>query len=35
LYAITHPCARELLERRFAAMLQSLERVRQRHPELP
>jgi NAD(P)-dependent dehydrogenase (short-subunit alcohol dehydrogenase family) len=35
LYAITHPCARELLERRFNAMLQSLERVRQRHPELP
>lgn len=35
LYAITHPCARELLERRFTAVLQSLERVRQRHPELP
>jgi NAD(P)-dependent dehydrogenase (short-subunit alcohol dehydrogenase family) len=35
LYAITHPCARELLERRFDAVLQSLERVRQRHPELP
>lgn len=35
LYAITHPCARDMLEQRSAAMLRSLERVRQRHPELP
>lgn len=35
LYAITHPCAREMLEQRFDAMLKSLERVRLRHPELP
>lgn len=35
LYAITHPCARDLLEQRMTSMLQSLERVRQRHPELP
>jgi NAD(P)-dependent dehydrogenase (short-subunit alcohol dehydrogenase family) len=35
LYAITHPCARELLERRFTEMMESLERVRSRHPELP
>jgi NAD(P)-dependent dehydrogenase (short-subunit alcohol dehydrogenase family) len=35
LYAITHPCAQKLLEERSAAMLQSLQRVRARHPELP
>lgn len=35
LYAITHPCARDLLKSRFDAILASLERVRVRHPELP
>lgn len=35
LYAITHPCARELLKARFDAIMSSLERVRARHPELP
>lgn len=35
LYAITHPCARELLEQRFSEIMGSLERVRSRHPELP
>jgi NAD(P)-dependent dehydrogenase (short-subunit alcohol dehydrogenase family) len=35
LYAITHPCARELLEQRFNRVLTALERVRARHPELP
>lgn len=35
LYAITHPCARDLLKTRFDAILSSLERVRLRHPELP
>jgi NAD(P)-dependent dehydrogenase (short-subunit alcohol dehydrogenase family) len=35
LYAITHPCARDLLKTRFDAILNSLERVRLRHPELP
>lgn len=35
LYAITHPCARDLIEQRLSGMLASLERVRQRHPDLP
>lgn len=35
LYAITHPCARDLLKSRFDAIMSSLERVRVRHPELP
>ncbi len=35
LYAITHPCARDLLKSRFDAIMASLERVRVRHPELP
>lgn len=35
LYAITHPCAHDLLKSRFDAILSSLERVRVRHPELP
>ena len=35
LYAITHPCARDLLKSRFDAIMGSLERVRLRHPELP
>jgi NAD(P)-dependent dehydrogenase (short-subunit alcohol dehydrogenase family) len=35
LYAITHPCARDLLKARFDGIMSSLERVRVRHPELP
>ena len=35
LYAITHPCAHDLLKQRFDAIMGSLERLRRRHPELP
>ncbi len=35
LYAITHPCSRDLLKQRFDAILGSLDRLRLRHPELP
>jgi len=34
-YAITHPRARAMIEDRFRAIAQSIERVAARHPELP
>lgn len=33
--AITHPCARDLLQQRCAAIMQAVDAVAQRHPDLP